>query len=91
LVDVLNSGNKFERWNREFDRTHTTYDGIYESDEYNKFMQKKQQKYADLVNDAYMPWWFELYITPENDIGGRLKFYKDATVEVTICNLREEL
>lgn len=49
LVDIINNG-VLDTLNKEFDATHKWYEGIYYDEEYMKFMQENQQKWADIVN-----------------------------------------
>ncbi|MBO5319006.1 MAG: hypothetical protein J6B01_04865 [Ruminococcus sp.] len=71
LVDILNNGI-IDILNKEFDATHEWYEGIYYDEEYLKFMQEGQQKWADIVNKHAGPKsGVMLYIDEMSDIYGK--------------------
>ena len=75
LVDILNNGI-LDALNTEFDATHEWYEGIYYDEEYLKFMQEGQQKWADIVNKHADPdIGVELFIDEEGDIYGKTTTY----------------
>lgn len=83
LVDILNNG-VLDNLNKEFDTTHEWYEGIYYDEEYMKFIQEGQQKYADIVNKhADSNIGVELFIDGEGDIYGKVTNYW--------CDIPEEI
>lgn len=75
LVDILNNG-VIDILNKEFDASHEWYEGIYYDEEYLKFMQEGQQKWADIVNKhAESNIGVDLFIDEQGDIYGKTTNY----------------